>query len=190
MKRLAEINLINKDSTAATKYLRLLSNTMFHSRWAASQMAINNSSVSNKWLTGKREQIPNADTLRKANTYLSSLIFLVEQHPNNLIALDYLLCYHLLNKDLNSFKRVYDLYGKSVIRPISSLYSEALLIKLFASKASQSELESYSISPKKIKDFADYTLLFDQANGEMNVLSGRFGKSYWFYYHFATLQTK
>lgn len=190
IKRLAEINLVNEDSTAANKYLRILSKTLFYKKWAESRQAMNHGSASNKWLIEKRAQIPHVDTLRQSNNYLTSLNFLVEQNPNNLIAFDYLLCYHLLNKDLKSFREVYDQFGRLIDRPVPSLYSEALLIQLFASKASQEEVANYSISPKKIKDFAEYTQLFEKTNGEINALSGRFGKSYWFYYHFATIQKK
>ena len=190
MKRLAEINLINKDSAAASKYLRILSNTLFYKKWAQTRLDMNHISASNKWLNEKRAQTVNSDTLRQSNNYTVSLNFLVGQHPDNLIALDYLLCYHLLNKDLKSFKKVYDQYGRLINRPVPSLYSEAMLIQLFASKANTDIVANYSLPAKKIKDFGDYTRLFEQTKGDINALKGRFGKSYWFYYHFATIQKK
>ncbi len=190
IKRLAEINMVNEDSAGACKYLRILGKTLFYKQWAESHLLMNHASSSNKWLTEKRVQIANVDTLRQSNAYLASLNFLIGQHPDNLAALDYLLCYHLLNKDLKSFKKVYDQYGRSIERPVPSLYTEALLIQLFASKANPDIVAGYSLSAKKIKDFADYTQLFEQTKGEINALKERFGKSYWFYYHFATIQKK
>ena len=190
LKRLAEINMVNGDSTGANKYLRILSETMFHKKWAESRETINVTSGTEKWLSEKRAQTPTIDTIRQSNNYLASLNFLVGQHPNNVIALDYLLCYHLLNKDLKSFIKVYNQYGRLIDRPVPSLYSEALLIQLFASNADQKEVESYAISPRKIKDFADYTQIFEKTKGDIQALTGRFGKSYWFYYHFATIQKR
>lgn len=70
-----------------------------------SRQTINITNSSDKWLIEKRTQTPNIDTIRQTNNYLASLKFLVGQHPNNVIALDYLLCYYLLNKDLKSFKK-------------------------------------------------------------------------------------
>ena len=151
---------------------------------------MNHGSVSNKWLIEKRDQIPNIDTIRLSNNYLASLSFLVEQNPKNLIALDYLLCFHLLNKDLKSFMKVYDQFGRLNKRPVPSVYSEALLIHLITSQATQSEALSYAINPKKLKDFADYSQLYEKTKGDMNALKDRFGKSYWFYYHFATILKK
>jgi len=190
IKRLAEINLINADSAAANKYLHILTQTRFHKKWAEDRLAMNHASASNKWLTEKRAQIPGTDRLHKSNDYLSSLNFLVQQNPNNLVALDYLLCYHLLNKDLNAFRKIYDQYGRPMKRPVPTIYSEALLIKLYSLQASKEEFASYSISPQKINDFVAYTQLYDQSKGDLNALKARFGKSYWFYYHFATIQKK
>src|SRR5665648_26646 len=188
--RLAEINLINGDSAAAGKYLRILSKTLFHKKWAEKLQAMNTSAVSDSWLTEKRSQIPGEDLLRKSNNYQVSLNFIVEQNPGNLIALDYLLCFHLLNKDLKSFKKAYDQYGRKIKRDVPLVYSEALLIQLLTLHATHEEVLSYAIYPQKVKDFSTYTQLYEQTKGDMNVLKERFGKSYWFYYHFATIQQK
>lgn len=190
MRRLAEINLVNEDSAAANKYLRILSKTQFHKKWAQSRLAINHSPNTARWLAEKRTQLPRTDRLIKSNDYLAALSFLVEQNPGNLIALDYLLCYHLLNKDLKSFRNVYDQYARSVNRPVPAVYGEALLIGLFTSRASSAEALVYAIRPEKLKDFTDYTELYEKTAGDSNALKGRFGRSYWFYYHFATIQKK
>jgi len=188
VKRLAEINMVNGDTAAAGKYLRILNRTLFHKRWAATRQKINHASASAGWLLEKRKQIAHTDTLQKSNDYLSSLNFLVEQNPDNLVALDYLMCFYLLHKDLGSFRKVYDRYGRFIHRPVPSIYSEALLIELFAEQSSREEVLAYAVSPRKTTDFITYTRLYDQTKGDMNTLKGPFGKSYWFYYHFATLK--
>ena len=190
IKRLAEINLINGDTAAADKYLRILSNTLFHRKWAESRQIMNHAAVPTKWLAEKREQIPHTDTLRKSNDHVASLQFLIEQNPQNRIALDYLLCHYLLDKDLKAFKKAYDQYAQQIDRPVPLVYSETLLIQLFASQASGDEAAAYSINPQKMNDFIAYTKLYEQTNGDMNALKERFGQSYWFYYHFATIQKK
>ena len=144
---------------------------------------MNYTCASNKWLIEKRAQIPHVDTLNKPSNYLASLNFLVQQNPNNLIALDYLLCNYLLNKDLKSFRKVYDQYGRSINRPVPSLYSEAMLIQLLSSNVSKNELESYAIPPQKIKQFLLYPQLYEQTKGNLNAFRERFGNSYWYYYH-------
>ncbi len=188
IKRLAEINLINGDTAASDIYLRILNKTLFHKKWAESRQIMNHAAVPTKWLSEKREQIPNTDTLRKSNDHVASLQFLIEQNPQNRIALDYLLCHFLLDKDLKAFKKAYDQYARQIDRPVPLVYSETLLIQLFASQASGDEAAAYSINPQKMKDFIAYTKMYEQTKGDMNALKERFGQSYWFYYHFATIQ--
>jgi len=190
MRRLAEINLVNGDSAAATKYLRILSKTLFHRQWAESRLKKIQSSEANNWLAHKRSQVPNSDKLRKSNDYLSSLQFLVDQHPNNTVAVDYLLCFQLLNKDIRSFRKNYDRYYLKLKRPVPKVYAEALLVQLVTDGASQQEALSYSIDPKTVTRFAEYTRIFEQTSGDINALNKQFAKSYWFYYHFATIQKK
>ena len=190
IRRLAEINLVTGDSAAAMKYLRILSKTLFHRKWAESQVKMIQSSETNKWLAGKRSQVSEADLLRKSNDYLSSLQFLVEQHPDNLVAVDYLLCYLLLNKEVKLFCENYDRYYLKLNRPVPKVYAEALLIQLVADRASQQEAQLYSINPEIVTRFTEYTRIFEQTSGDMNALSKQFSKSYWFYYHFATIQKK
>ena len=190
IRRLAEINMINGDSAAATKYLRILSKTLFHCQWAETRLKMIQTSELSNFLTHKLSLIPNADMLRKSNDYLLSIQFLVEQRPENTIALDYLLCSLLLNKDLKRFRENYDHYYLKLNRSVPKVYAEALLVQLFASGASEQEVMAYSIDPKIVKRFAEYTRTFDQTSGDINTLNKQFATTYWFYYHFATIQKK
>ena len=190
MRRLAEINMVNGDSAAAVKYLRILSKTMFHRKWAEKQLKMLQSGKADNWLTNKRRQIADMDMLRKSNEYLSSLKFLADQRPDNMLAVDYLLCYLLLNKDLTQFRENYDRFYLNLNRKAPKVYAEALLIQLVASGASQEEVIKYNIDAKTIKQFAEYTNEYDKSLGNIDALSNKFARTYWFYYHFATMQKK
>ncbi len=188
IKRLAEINLINQDFPAAAKYLNLLKKTLFHRKWALQKEQQNYSKASNSWLDKKQSQIAKADTIRFPNDYIASLDLLTKQASDNQIALDYLLCYYLLNKDVKSFKETYAHYFNKGKGAIPSVYSEALLILLFSSRASQEEVLSYGIPAQKVNDFLTYTQIFEKTKGDLNALKDKFSKTYWFYYHFATFK--
>jgi hypothetical protein len=190
IKRLAEINIINGDSAAARKYLRLLDRTLYHHKWSKSREKLNSSLATSLWLSEKRAQIAHTDTLRKSTDYLASLKFLVKQNPGNIIALDYLMCFHLLNKNLKDFREVYDQYGRFIVRKVPSVYQEALMILLHTSRSTPEEIARYNLSFQKMQDFRNYTQLFEQTEGKMDALTERFGKTYWFYFHFATIQQK
>jgi hypothetical protein len=188
VKRLAEINLVNNDSTAARKYLRMLDATLFHRKWAlAHEKMLTGNADDYPWLKAKRQQIPAKDILRSPSDYPAALNVLIESNPDNSHALDYLLCFYLLNKDIPSFGRTYDKWHKGRMRP-SKLYHEALLISLVATKATPKEAAHYAIPSETIKDFTEYTRIYEQSGADMEQLRERFGKTYWFYYHFAQME--
>lgn len=194
IKRLAEINLINGEKEAARKYLRMLEPTLFHRSWALKRIALLEAdtlqTASNKWLSERRGLLVNRDILRKGDNYPVSLELLVESNPGNKMALDYLLCYHLLNKNMAEFVQLFDRYAKGRMSIMPRIYSEALLIWLFNAKASEKEVQQYGISPDVIRDFANYTRIYEKDKGEMKLLQESYGKSYWFYFHFANMETK
>ena len=96
-------------------------------------------------------------------------------------AYEYLLCYHLLSKDLRSFVEDY-VPGKVS----SSIFAEALLIHLARQgNIRAEELIKYQIPVKIAKEFADYTRLYEAKDTS---LKEKYGKTYWFYYHFATTE--
>jgi len=187
MQRLAEINMVNEDYSGAGKFLKMLDKTLFHRKWAEEKMKENNPESQSNWLIQKRKQIAKTDTIRTSFDYVKSIEFLVEQNPQNRIALDYLLCYHLLNKDLVSFKNAYDRFAKPQFGIAPKVYGEALLILLFREKASEEIIQEYKIQPVQVHDFLNYTSRFEEVKGDLTQLTKDYGKSYWFYYHFATI---
>jgi hypothetical protein len=173
LERLAELSLPNGDAQLAGKYLRMLDATLFRRRWRVLHVP-------------QDAPLLMRDTLRTASYYVASLELLAGSCPDGGPALDYLLCYHLLNKDIRAFTTVYDRYlrgREGYVAP--RIYAEAMLIRLAADKAPAGELQAYGISPHIVSDFMEYTRLYEQNNAAPGVLSGRFGRGYWFYYHFA-----
>ncbi|WP_340111734.1 DUF6057 family protein [Maribellus mangrovi] len=187
MKRLAEINMVNGDYEGAEKFLRMLDKTLFHKNWAEKHLKENHPGSKAKWLETKRQQIAKNDTIRNGTDYLSALEFLVEQNPQNRIALDYLLCYHLLNKDLTAFKTAYDRYAKMQFSVAPKVYGEALLIILFKENASEETLQEYKIQSQQISDFIKYTSRFEDFSDDLDAMKKNWGTSYWFYFHYATM---
>lgn len=186
VRRLAEINLINGDYEAAGKYVRILSKTLFYKQWAQDRIPGKESAEVKEWLKYKRACLPRKDTLRLSATDVTkSLHLLLEANPDNRMALDYLLCFDLLMKDLASFLNDYEHYHTG---SPGRLYAEALLIHLYRKHATGKEIKERGIHPAVIKDFNEYNRLHAQGQGNPSVLENRFGKTYWFYYQFAQFQ--
>lgn len=164
-RRLAQIAHVNGDENSAAKYERLLG----------------------KPVSGWEEIVPlsvHSDSLVLAGEYRKALLAVLDSHPDNKMAYEYLLCYDLMVKDLDSFFE--DYIPGSVD---SSLYQEAILIYLasqgmISPETYQEALEMYSIPDKVFERFCSYTEA--SIDGSPEQLRSRFGNTYWFWFQFAT----
>lgn len=181
IKRLAEINLINADTTATLKYLRLLDKTLCHRRWAEIRMPGQETEMVIDWLKRKRALLPKEDRLRPTDDVGGSLRHLLAANPHNRMAYDYLLCHDLLNKELEAFESDY--------RPnlqTNRLYAEAALVGLARRNDIRPEtLSQARIPPQVLIDFEDYTRMYEAKDP---TLKEKYGQTYWFYYHFAEIK--
>lgn len=186
IKRLAEINLINGDEAAAMKYLRLLQKTMCYREWAERRMPGSQTPEIRQWLEQKRRLLPVTDTLRAAADVTFSLRHLLRGNPDNRMARDYLFCSDLLSKNVYAFVQDYQEFARGQIP--HGVYAEALLIYLAVSKASLDEVKKWNISHQMLDDFNEYTRLYKANNGKSASLKARYGGTYWFYFHHASLK--
>lgn len=183
VKRLAAIHIAIGDAPAAGKYLGLLEKTLFYKKWAVKSRELQ--TVENIPL---REKIPSIDTIRLADDYITSLEILLQSNPENKMALDYLLCYHILNKDIPSFRQAYDKWFHPAHERIPGVYAQALIVSLFMEKADNEVLKKYNMASSVIVEFMDYTRAYEEAGGLSASLQERYGNTFWFYYHFALIQ--
>ena len=77
----------------------------------------------------KRLKVPTKDDLRQTNDCVKAFELLLERNPENLNALHYKLCYHLLGKEVEVFANAFFDYREILLRGrIPKLYQEALVI--------------------------------------------------------------
>lgn len=179
MRRLAECNLVSGDSLAAEKYLRILDKTLVYQPWAQRLRQHGREIYAQKMrLVNRRDTITITD-----NAHFL-MMQLLDAHPDNQPALDYILCSTLLLKDIENFKRDYDRYclGDSpgpdrdaLLHRIhtTKLYQEALCIWLAGSQAPQEEWQRYIHREDVMKQFVEY-------NRERG--NPRFCGTYWYYF--------
>ena len=190
MQRLIEINIVTGDIPAAMKYIRILEASLLHSKKAAKLKEIALASQSEDYLLlQKRSQIHSNDTLRSSQNNLLSLEFLVQCNPENQAALDYLLSYHLMTKNIPEFFKTYNTYYKGKTNYVPKVYAEALLIYFATFNTKPEVIMEYHIDPKFLAGFNEYTKLYESTNGNLGSLRGKFSDTYWLFYHFATLKT-
>ena len=172
MKRLAECNIVSGDSIAAQKYLRILGKTFVYSRWAeATQQHLAQGQLP-PYLAQKKPFVNHRDTITISDNAHFLMMQLLDHNPDNMIALDYILCSDLLLKDITNFKRDYDRYCADSSR-LKPLYQEALCVWLAGTQASQEEWQQYIKMNDVMQRFVEY-------NNQRG--NPRFKGTYWYYF--------
>ena len=149
-KRLAETNIINGQYKAAEKYLKALQKTIFYKKWADKRMEM----IHNPKLIDSHPMYSYLRKVRLTDDFLFSdkeidKIFgqLVMHDKKNVVAMQYLLMYPLLNKDLNTFMQYFS-YVKSITKYSSKTCEEALALAYAQQgKLPQAQVERYKSSP-------------------------------------------
>ena len=176
LRRLAEINLAKGDQPAAMKYLRLLQQTIPHRQWA--EMHMQQAQSQNY----QAEMQSDSDTLRLATQTQRSLRNLLDCHPNNLRAMQYLLAYDLLTKDMISFADDFERYG---MQTADRTIEEAMLIVMASRPEMRDRWHDY-VQESTYRDFQSFNTIFEQSKGNPQMLKAQFGNTYWYYMQFAT----
>ena len=181
IKRLVEIDMRRGDIEEARKYLNLLDATLFYHSWARSkeeQLKGEETLSMEKRLPRKSDWEREHDILMSISDYPGVLSSLVAEYPENKQALDYLLCYYLLNENLNSFKNAFDTYYKGKFEVVPRLYEETLVQVL--SKSSDEEVAGYQIPQDVIEDYQDY-IHCKSGRKAKEELRERYSSTYWYY---------
>ena len=186
LRRLAETNLVTGDFEAASKYLRMLLNSRKDREWARERLPGAWSPEYAARIDRKRALLPRIDVIHGMDQTQLILRVLLNSHPDNRMALDYLLCYDLLTKDLDAF--VSD-FAPSLTQ--SRLYEEAMLIFLAAKGGMVPEnYEHYHISEETFDRFNRFVTIYKRDGGSGENLTEEFGRSYWYYFYYAVKNEK
>jgi len=162
-RRMAEICLINGDEGAARKYISLLGDTL-DGRWKE-----------------KRQYVQRGDIVHIPSDVRPVLKGLLKSNPDNTPAYEYLLCHDLLTKNIPCFVEDY-IPGRKVCK----LYQEGALVALAgAGDVSEDKRAAMGISDEVYDNFNRYNESFNAAGGNPDMLTAAFGRTYWYYFHFA-----
>lgn len=186
LRRLAETNLVTGEYEAAAKFLRILLGNPRERAWAEARFPDAWSPEYRRRIEEKRALLPRFDVVHGMDQTPVILRVLLGSNPANKPALDYLLCYDLLTKDLDAFVSDYD---PSLTR--SHLYEETMLIFLAAKGGMTAEnFQHYHITPETLARFNRFVTIYKQDGGSGRNLTADFGKTYWYYFYFAVKNEK
>ena len=158
VKRLAEASLKAGQAASARKYLTLLSGTLFYGKWARERL---------QEPLPEGKALPKEDFVHYSTRPRPVLLGLLQANPANTAAREYLLCYDLVNLDLEHFMED---FPKGAVA--TSIYEEAVLIQLsLEDRLDEQELLRYGLDTGSLDRMERF---FSNPS--------RYSKTYWYYY--------
>uniref|UniRef100_UPI004024D464 DUF6057 family protein n=1 Tax=Prevotella sp. TaxID=59823 RepID=UPI004024D464 len=164
-RRIIECEIINGNYQVATKLLRRLQKTLFYSNWANQTMALlgNEKAINRHPVYGKlrkyREKKQDFLFSDQEMDQMLGLLFLNDNH--NKMAYEYLVCYELLQRDMEKFMQYYPL-GRFVGYDHIPRSFQEILIGNWMKTHSDPRTIPYSVDAQNVNNTLNFIQLYMQ----------------------------
>lgn len=179
---LAKTNLINGDYEVARKYVGALKQTLFYREWAKeTERLINNPELIEKvpeYAYLRSVRIKNHDFMFSQEEMDSMLGLMYVENEANVMAMDYLLAWCLLRKDLPRFFECHQLLKKGYD---ARHYQEAVVLYWALTHDGPEGMPGF-ITRNIASEFTRFISSFQSGRDEAS-MQKEFGDTYWFYYY-------
>lgn len=164
-RRIIECEIINGNYQVAAKLLRRLQKTLFYSNWANQMMALlgNEKAINRHPIYGKlrkyREKKQDFLFSDREMDQMLGLLFLNDNH--NKMAYEYLMCYELLQRDMEKFMQYYPL-GRFVGYDHIPRTFQEILIGNWMKTHSNPRTIPYSVDAQNVNNTLNFIQLYMQ----------------------------
>lgn len=164
-RRIIECEIINGNYKVAAKLLRRLQKTLFYSNWANQTMALlsNEKAINQHPIYGKlrkyREKKQDFLFSDREMDQMLGLLFLNDNH--NRMAYEYLMCYELLQRDMEKFMQYYPL-GRFVDYDHIPRSFQEILIGNWMKTHSDPRTIPYSVDAQNVNNTLNFIQLYMQ----------------------------
>ena len=164
-RRIIECEIINGNYQVAAKLLRRLQKTLFYSNWANQMMALlgNEKAINQHTIYGKlrkyREKKQDFLFSDREMDQMLGLLFLNDNH--NRMAYEYLMCYELLQRDMEKFMQYYPL-GRFVGYDHIPRTFQEILIGNWMKTHSDPRTIPYSVDAQNVNNTLSFIQLYMQ----------------------------
>ena len=164
-RRIVECEIINGNYQVAAKLLRRLQKTLFYSNWANQTMALlgNEKAINRHPIYGKlrkyREKKQDFLFSDREMDQMLGLLFLNDNH--NKMAYEYLVCYELLQRDMEKFMQYYPL-GRFVDYDHIPRSFQEILIGNWMKTHSDPRTIPYSVDAQNVNNTLNFIQLYMQ----------------------------
>lgn len=181
LRRLIDLNLLKRDSILADKYLSVMENTLGHDSWCRAKRS--------ELQDAQRECVladHAGDFFIGGRPFLSDMARVLDAGRSKEMALDYILCGLLLNKDLKKFCQLFITFYPAQEKRIPKAYQEALVVAMTVDNPALRK-KGCHIDADILKRFEDYNAFYRTANKnkqQASELMKNFKDTWWYYFHF------
>lgn len=164
-RRIIECDIINGNYKVAAKLLRRLQKTLFYSNWANQTMALlgNEKAINRHPIYGKlrkyREKKQDFLFSDREMDQMLGLLFLNDNH--NKMAYEYLMCYELLQRDMEKFMQYYPL-GRFVDYDHIPRSFQEILVGNWMKTHSDPRSIPYSVDAQNVNNTLNFIQLYMQ----------------------------
>ena len=180
---LAKTNLLNKDYEVARKYVNALKETIFYRKWALeTEKLLDNPELIEtvpEYTYLRAARLKSKDFLFSQDEMDSMLGLLYLDNPANTMAIDYLLAWCLLRKDLPRFLECHQL----LLRGYDARHYQEAVILYWALTHDSPEGMPGFIS-KQIETRFNRFITATRSGRDEASMEKEFGDTYWFYYYY------
>ena len=183
-RRIAECEIINGNYEVAAKLLRRLQKTIFYSNWANQTIALlgNEKAINRHPIYGKlrkyREKKQDFLFSDREMDQMLGLLFLNDK--SNKMAYEYLMCYVLLQRDLNKFMQYYPL-GRFVGYDHIPRSFQEILIGNWMKTHSDPRTIPYSVDAQNVNNTLNFIQLYMQNPKDPQLSQQPYVSNAWYY---------
>jgi hypothetical protein len=189
LKRLAICNILKGEYEAALKYLKNLEKTIFYNKWARSYIEAiskNPDLSSLPQLAMMKDNMPDKDFVFYSKHSPLELSALLEKNPENVMAVQYLVAYQMLNVDLADFPVFINNLIALNCKTFPRYFEEALILFMIHSGVTdQFKWGPFTISEETVNRFNEYDGVLKSFNHDIeaakDAIYKSFGDTYWYY---------
>ena len=189
-RRIIECEIINGNYKVAAKLLRRLQKTLFYSNWADQTMALlgNEKAINRHPIYGKlrkyREKKQDFLFSDREMDQMLGLLFLNDNH--NKMAYEYLMCYELLQRDMEKFMQYYPL-GRFVGYDHIPRSFQEILIGNWMKTHSDPRTIPYSVDAQNVNNTLNFIQLYMQNPKDPQLSQQPYVSNAW---HYMVIQDK
>ena len=189
-RRIIECEIINGNYKVAAKLLRRLQKTLFYSNWANQTMALlgNEKAINRHPIYGKlrkyREKKQDFLFSDREMDQMLGLLFLNDNH--NRMAYEYLMCYELLQRDMEKFMQYYPL-GRFVGYDHIPRSFQEILIGNWMKTHSDPRTIPYSVDAQNVNNTLNFIQLYMQNPKDPQLNQQPYVSNAW---HYMVIQDK